>query len=84
MSIILVGIPRQRKETIYKLRKELYEVYKVVEQLKQVEESLEQQFGVSKRSARKTVDIPNNYGSKRIEDRIKQLEKQLSNHGTIQ
>ena len=78
MSLILVGIPRQRKETIDKLRKELYEVYKGVEQLKQLEESLEQQLGISKQSARKDVEIPERFQSARLMNRINQLENQIS------
>lgn len=78
VSIICVAIPRQRKDTIDKLRKELYDVYKDVEQLKQVEESLEQQLGVSKQVARKDVVISERLESARLTKRINQLEKQIS------
>lgn len=76
-SIIFSYVPRQRKETINKLRKELYEVYKGVEQIKQVEESLEKKFGVSKQNARKDVIIPERFEKTRLTKRINQLEKQI-------
>lgn len=78
VSIICVTIPRQRKETIDKLRKELLDVYKGVEQLKKVEESLEQQFGVSKQTARKDLKLPEKFENARLTKRIIQLENQLS------
>lgn len=76
-SIIFSYVPRQRKETTNKLRKELYEVYIGVQQIKQVEESLEKQFGVSKQTARKGFEIPEKFEDSRIRKRINQLEKQI-------
>ena len=76
-SIIFSYVPRQRKEIIDRLRIELYEVYNGVEQLKQVEEDLENQLGISKQNARKNVMIPIRFEKVRLANRISQLEKQI-------
>lgn len=53
VSIICIYKPRARKQEIVSLKKELLQLYKDVQGLKQIEENFEDQFGVSKKTARK-------------------------------
>ena len=77
-SVIFSLVPRQRKEKIYNLQKELYDVYLGVLQYKKLEESLEEQLKLSKQKARIDVDIPERFEMSRLHKRIKQLENKLS------
>ena len=76
-SIIFSFVPRQRKEKIRKLQKELYDVYTGVVQLKILEETLEQKMGISKQSARKGFNVPDRFENSKLKKRINQLENLL-------
>ena len=67
-------IPKRRKEEIKKLQKELLDVYIGAYNLKVVEETLEEEYGVSKIEARKDVIITDRLQKAKIEKRIAQLE----------
>ncbi len=76
-AIIWGYVPRKRSEEIKRLQKELLEVYGGVYNLKAVEEKLEGDFGISKIEARKGINIPKTFETKRIEKRIIELQSKL-------
>lgn len=76
-AIIWGYVPRKRSEEIKRLQKELLEVYGGVYNLKAIEEKLEGELGVSKIEARKGINIPKTFETKRIEKRIIELQSKL-------
>lgn len=76
-AIIWGYIPRNRKEEIKQLQNELLEVYIAAYNLKVVEEMLEDELEISKREARKNVQISEKLQKKRIERRITELQSKL-------
>lgn len=76
-AVIWGYTPRKRKEEIEKLKKELLDVYMSAYNLKQVEEYLESEAGISKTEARKGYTISNRLEKSRIEKRIATLQNQL-------
>ena len=71
-AIIWGYVPRHRKEDLKNRRKELYEVYSAVQELKKLEDYLENKFGISKQTARKEaeVHIADKFGEKYVKERI--------------
>ena len=76
-AIIWGYVPRQRKIQIKKLRQELLDVYVDAYNLKAVEERLETENGISKKSARDGVTISRRLEKGKIEKRIAQLQSEL-------
>lgn len=76
-AYILGYSPRKTKEEIKRLQKELLDVYSGVYNLKAVEERLEGELGISKTEARKGLNIPKLLETKRVENRIIQLQNKL-------
>ena len=76
-AIIWGYVPRKRNEEIKRLQKELIEVYGGVYNLKIVEEKLENELGISKAEARKEINIPKSFETKRLEKRTLELQSKL-------
>nr|WP_297653464.1 hypothetical protein [uncultured Prevotella sp.] len=76
-AIIWGYVPRKRNEEIKRLQKELIEVYGGVYNLKIVEEKLENELGISKAEARKGINIPKSFETKRLEKRTLELQSKL-------
>ncbi|MBR6841287.1 MAG: hypothetical protein IKM77_03170 [Prevotella sp.] len=76
-AIIWGYIPKKRREEIIQLRKELLEVYIGVYNLKTVEENLEAELGMSKKTARKGLIITDRLQKNKIEKRIAQLNSSI-------
>lgn len=77
-AIIWGYTPRKRHEEIKKLQKELIEVYGGVYNLKIVEEELERELGISKKAARKDLQITPKLQRSKIEKRISELQSKLN------
>lgn len=77
-AIIWGYVPKKRKEEIVKLQKELLEVYVGAYNLKIIEEMLEEEAGISKRKARRGIQITNKLERSKIEKRIAQLNSALT------
>lgn len=71
-AIIWGYVPRHRKEELKNRRKELHEVYTAVQELKKLEDYLENKYGISKQTARKEagVHIADKFSDKKVSERI--------------
>ena len=76
-AIIWGYVPKKRKEEIARLKKELLDVYMGAYNLKVIEESLEEDVGISKQEARRGLIITSRLEKGRIEKRITQLKSDL-------
>lgn len=77
-AIIWGYVPKKRKEEIVKLQKELLEVYEGAYNLKIIEEMLEEEADIPKRTARRGIQITNKLEKSKIEKRIAQLNSALT------
>jgi hypothetical protein len=76
-AVIWGYVPKKRKEEIESLQRELLEVYMDAYNLKIIEESLENELGITKQEARKGFNISTRLEKKRIEKRISQLQSKI-------
>lgn len=77
-AIIWGYVPKKRKEEIVKLQKELLEVYEGAYNLKIIEEMLEEETDIPKRTARRGIQITKKLEKSKIEKRIAQLNSALT------
>ncbi len=83
ISFMFGHIPRKRKDEIVRTKKELLQLYKDVLQLLEEEKMLLEETEMSKLKARKDRVISSRCEPARIKKRIKELESQMHNYGTI-
>lgn len=70
-------LPKNRREEIIQLRKELLDVYTGVYNLKTVEKNLEAELGMPKKTSRKGLIISDRLQKSKIEKRIAQLNSSI-------
>lgn len=83
ISFMFGYIPRKRKDEIVRTKKELLQLYQDVLQLLDEEKMLLEEADVSKLKARRDRVISSRCEPTRVKKRIKELELQMQNYGSI-